>query len=245
MKEAELFEAHEVKDTDVMVYDKPQDLISKALDGSASVEIIERLITLRNQEYERNAKILYEENFRLLKNDLPIIDKPKMARNEKTGKDMYSYAPLDYLQKLCDPLILKHKFCYSWREEGLPDGWKRIWFVLSGYGHTKENMFDVPPVKATEWTNMAQVGGIQSKYGMRNSFVSGLGLNIIGEDFDANFTLEEYGKYRDLLNPIFDATNLKELAEAAQSVKKIISDTDTTGRSMLNQAYTKRKRELS
>lgn len=228
----------------VVVTDSTDPLIKMVLDKDMGIEVLERIIALRNQEYERKAQAEFEEHFRLLQAKLPVIKKTKEAK-DKNGKVMYSYAPLEDIQKTCNEAIQSEGFCYSWREEALAEGTKRVVFKISGWGHYKENFFDIPPIPTNMMTNDVQTRGMQSTYGKRYTFISGFGLVVEGEDNDGKYTVDEYLEYGDLLKSIRDAQTVQELSEAAQKVKLLISQDDTRGRAMLNQTYTKRKAELT
>lgn len=158
-------------------------LLEKVLD-SGNIEVLERFLALRASEAERQARITFEAHFAAMRSELPAIVKSKDG-----ARGQYKYAPLETIQRLCDPIIFRHGFSYSWREEAIPDG-KRIWLDIVGYGHTQSNYFDSPqidPVTSREGAavqNLIQVRGVMSTYGRRYSFIAGFGLIIEGEDSD-------------------------------------------------------------
>lgn len=150
------------------------------------VDKLEKFIALRTQDEERNAKREFERHFAELQGELSPIVKSKKAMNG--SKEMYSYAPLDSLQSACGPLITKHGFSYSWREESKEGGIKRTILMISGYGHTRENYFDSDKISGTGVQNAIQVAGAMSTYGRRYTFISGFGLIIEGEDSDGQIS---------------------------------------------------------
>ncbi len=163
-------------------------LLEKVLD-SGNIEVLERFLAAREKERERQARLEFEQHFALMRRELPIIRKTKDVKIR--GTKAYSYEPIERLQSACDAIIFHHGFTYSWREEAIAIG-KRIWLDITGYGYTRSNYFDVPPLNpinsrdGNQVTNAVQMAGAMSTYGRRYTFVSGFGLIIEGEDQDAN-----------------------------------------------------------
>lgn len=163
-------------------------LLEKVLE-SGNIEVLERYIALRKSEEERQARIRFEEEFSRMRSRLPTITKSKDVSIQ--GTKAYSYAPLEQLQRMCDPIIYEHGFSYSWREEAIPsDGGKRVYMDIFGYGHVRSNSFDVPQLPqitsrtGNAVTNLVQTAGMMTTYGQRYTFKAGFGLVIEGEDDD-------------------------------------------------------------
>lgn len=192
-------------------------LLEKVLE-SGNIEVLKEFIALRAQEEARQARIAFEEHFARMRAELPRIQKSKDV--EIRGKRAYSYAPIEDIQKTCDPIIFKHGFTYSWREEAIPEG-KRVWLDIMGYGHTKSNYFDSPrldPITSREGfnvTNVVQMAGQMSTYGKRYSFVSGFGLIVEGEDDDGQ-TIEVPAEVATMLDKIKSADTLDKLMNVYQ-----------------------------
>jgi hypothetical protein len=179
------------------------------------VAVLERLMAIKEHTEERQARLAFESAFAKMRAQLPAIKKTKEVKTYG-GKHMYDYAPLDEIQRACDPILQSHGFSYSWREEAI-EGGKRIYFDLFGYGHTKSNFFDAPLLGAQtsnegkEVTNVVQAARKTSSYAKRNSMVDGLGLIIEDEDDDANL---------DLTDPELKA--VVEKLESADTIEKLL-----------------------
>jgi hypothetical protein len=167
---------------------KEDRLLEKVLD-SGNIEVLEKYLALRKSERMDQSRIMFEEHFARMRAELPNISKTKDVSIRE--RKAYSYAPIERIQSICDPIIFRHGFTYSWREEAIPEG-KRVWLDIFGYGHTRSNYFDSPridPITSRDGnavTNVIQAAGVMSTYGKRYSFVSGFGLIIEDEDTDAN-----------------------------------------------------------
>lgn len=165
-----------------------EDRLLETVLASGNIEVLERFIALRKSEEERQARIDFEQHFSEMRKELPRITKSKDVAIR--GTKAYSYAPLESIQGICDPIIFKHGLTYSWREEAIAEG-KRVWLDITGFGHTRSNYFDSPridPITSREGnavTNVIQAAGVMSTYGKRYTFVSGFGIIIEGEDTDA------------------------------------------------------------
>ena len=184
-------------------------------DSAEKVQLLRELIAMKNAERERQAKEDFEAAFSRMRSELPTIRKTKEVRRT-SGQHMYNYAPLEQIQKECDPILTRHGFSYSWREEAIESG-KRVWFDLMGYGFTKSNYFDAPLLGAkqsregSEIVNAVQAARMTSSYAKRNSMVDGLGLIIEDEDDDARIEID--GELRKTLDSIRDAQDVNSLMD--------------------------------
>lgn len=163
--------------------DPNQRLLEKVLD-SGNIEVLERFIALRREEESRQAKSEFDRHFAAMQRELPIIYRDKTA--EKDGKTLYDFASLDAILPQTHPIITRHGFSYSWDEESILDGKeKRVWCIVSGYGHDKKTFVDIPIMDATSFSNKVQQRGTATSYGNRYSFKNAFGIIIANQDNDA------------------------------------------------------------
>jgi hypothetical protein len=203
-----------VQRNSVIAISKEDRLLETVL-ASGNIEVLERYIALREREEARQARILFEANFAQLRAELQPVVKTKI-----NGAFKSKYAPLEDLQAPCDPVILKHGFFYTWREEALPIG-KRVWMDISGYGHTRSNSFDALPIDKNSAQNDLQMGGIMSAYGQRYTFKAGFGIVIAGEDSDGNAMPDDTSLLASELRDIM-ATG-KIIPETVEMIKKYLA----------------------
>ena len=208
------------KQAETAIESREDRLLEQVL-SSGNIEVLERYIALRKSEEERQARIAFEQAFSRMRAELPGI-----AKRKDNGATKSKYAPIEDIQRACDPVIYKHGFSYAWREEALTDG-KRIIMDIFGYGYCKSNFFDCPKISGNNAQNAIQVAGAMSTYGRRYTFVSGFGVVVEGEDSDGQISsdtevlrmelegfLEERdqsGKFK--LSPEAHAVIKKELAK--------------------------------
>lgn len=180
-------------------------------DAAQMVEVIEKLIAMKNADEDRQAKRAFDEQFAKMQKVLPVVKKNKLNK----GTSSY-YAELEELQRAWDPVLFDHGFTYSWREELVQDGQiKRTWFDLSQYGHTKSNFFDAPKIEPNKAQNLIMVSGVQSSYGYRYSYRAGVGGRVEGEDPDGQITIDEE------LAAALDKMRKAETLDALMDVYKI------------------------
>jgi hypothetical protein len=192
----ELFPVEDAKPmTDVAIVEADAPLVRLAIENKADPSVIERLVDLMNKQEDRRAKQEFDLHFAAMQAELPIITKRKEAKNQ--SEVMYVYAPLEVLQRACNPIISRHGFSYSWREEAIEGKSKRTILAIRGYGHVQENYFDAPEISGTSRMNPIQVAGAMSSYGRRYTFIAGFGLTVEGEDLDGQ-TLDEGSLRMDL-----------------------------------------------
>ncbi len=152
-------------------------LLRLAVDKDLDVERLRQLIELRASEEARQAELAFDEHFAHMQAEFEAVKRSKQGFG-------YKYAPIEVLQSAYGPIIAKHGFSYRWREEVMPNGAKRCYMRISGWGHSDENFFDVPPLDGTDRMNPIQVAGAMSTYGRRYTFIAGFGVIVEDEDDD-------------------------------------------------------------
>jgi hypothetical protein len=161
-------------------------LLSLAItSGLTDPTILEKLISLRNAEIERQAKVDFDRNFALMQAEFAPVGKSKQA-NDANGRKLYSYCPLEDILAMAAPIIARHGFSYRWTEEALANKEKRINCIIAGYGHQEVGFVDIPYMEpSSRATNAVQMRGSATTYGKRYSFLNATGIIVGGEDNDA------------------------------------------------------------
>lgn len=205
------------------------------------VDKLQRLIDMRNAQEEREAKREFDLHFAEMKAELPAIGRVKQG-------DKAKYAPIEEMQRQCDPVIARHKFSYSWNEVEREDGKLEIILSISGYGYSKINIKVLPvyePDKGRESgksiMNSLQAEGVRSSYGRRYTFINGFGLTVEDEDTDGSY--EDALKYAEQVMAIRSA----DRATIIDVWKEIYTQfkSDLKAITILTAEYEKRKKQLS
>ena len=196
-------------------------LIQIALERDADVDKLERLIELRNKEIARQAKAVYEDRFAEMQRAFGKITRTREAK-DGSGQTMYAFAPLEDIVAVVGPTIADHGFRYRFEEErieGVDE--KRIWCIVTGYGHEERTFVDVPIPPPSKMTNAIQQRGSASSYGKRYAFLAAFGLTLSDEDDDARAcSVAEVDDLIPGLAQMEAATTLDELKEAYKATFK-------------------------
>lgn len=188
---------------------------------TGSIEAFEKFVALKERTQERQAKALFDENFAKMQAEFEPVGRSKQ------GYD-YKYAPLEELQKAYGATISKYGFSYRWKEAVIESG-KRCIIVISGWGHSEENYFDIPVLAGTKQMNAVQVMGAMSSYGRRYTFIAGFGIIIEDEDNENDFEADTVLSVAVEIAKIKETKNLEELAKVFSEVynaKKADKDID-------------------
>jgi len=158
-------------------------LIATAIQNKTGVEQLKELMQMKYDHEAREAKKVFHQKFSELQEALPVIKKLHQV-NTKTDKKMYRYAKLPDIQKQVNPVIFSHGFSYHWSESFERDKYVRIFFTLTGYGHSESSFIDIPIQAPNDYVNSVQQAGSSNTYGKRYSMCNLLG--IVAEDDDDN-----------------------------------------------------------
>lgn len=160
------------------------------------VQLLERLIAMKNGEADRNARLEFERKFAAMQKELPEIKPDKTVKRRNGGK-MYDYASLPYIKSIVDPIAQRYGFSYHWSQADSKDGKMRTIFHLCNAGHERQNYFEsgmLGTIKSgggDEVTNVVQAARGTESYQKRATFIDGFGLTILGEDTDARIDLDD------------------------------------------------------
>ena len=193
-------------------------LIAIALEKGLDTETLEKLIALRNAELARQAKAAFDEEFAKMQRDFVPVGRSRQATNDQ-GRKLYSFCPLEDILLANAPIIAAHGFSYKWSEEALPSKEKRIYCIVSGYGHEERAYVDIPVIEGNKATNAIQQRGSATSYGKRYSFLNAFGIIIAGEDDDAGANVRQnYNRQEPEVRPV-TAEPVDQKAEAESALR--------------------------
>ena len=194
----------------------PQDLtkddwlLAKVLDAG-NIEILERFLKAKHEEEDRQAKKLFDENFSAMQKEYKPVERTKEVWNKTHDKVLYKFCPLEDILKVYAPIISAHGFSYRWSEESINEGKdKRIYCIVSGYGHEERGYVDIPILAGNDFTNSVQQRGVSTSYGKRYSFINAFGIIIDDEDDDAS-TLDTIVGIADEIKKMKDCKSLADM----------------------------------
>ena len=247
MEDGMEIEIVEGKEKELQPVEKSYDagsIVRLAVENNLDVEKLERLIDMKNREEARIAKLDFDAHFTAMQKEYPTVRKSKEVRNRAGDKVLYTFCPLEEILKVFSPILGKYGFSYRWSEEHISDTIKRVWCIISGYGHEEKGYVDIPIQPGNEFTNAIQQRGVSSTYGKRYSFINATGIIIEGEDNDGQMDDEQVMVYAEYIKRIHTAPTIEELQKRFLAVTRELTG-DRRGREMVIMAKDKRKKELT
>jgi hypothetical protein len=152
----------------------PSDMIARALERGASIETLEKLITLQERWEANQARRAFDEAVSAAKADI------QPAIRNKVGHNSRKYADFASVAAAVDPVIGKHGLSYRFRTK--QEGSIAVTCILSHRGgHSEENTLSGPADQSGNKNAIQAIGSTMS-YLMRYSLVQALGLSTVEDD---------------------------------------------------------------
>lgn len=157
----------------------PEQFITLALQNNASIEVLERLMALRDRvQAQRNKEAFFETLVNFQRN-VPAIKKTKQALFD--GKEQYKYADLaDVINTIKEPAAAAG-IAYQWKIDDKPE-LITVSCHISAHGHTEITEMSAAPDPSGK-KNAIQARGSAIEYMKRYTLAGALGLSI-SEDND-------------------------------------------------------------
>lgn len=157
-----------------------QMLIEMAKDEKLNEAKLEALISMKNDEEDREAKRAFNAALVAFKKDPPRIIKNMSV---SFGKTSYKHSSLDSALRQIDPELHKYGLAFTWRLKVTKTDVEVIGVLRHEKGYSEENIWvDDPDTSGQK--NKAQAKGSAVTYGKRYTLLAALGLAEQGEDDD-------------------------------------------------------------
>ena len=154
----------------------PMDMLARAVQSGADLDMIEKLMNLQERWEAGNARKAFEESLAKAKGEIPVIIRNASGHNSK------KYADFAAIAKVIDPILARHGLSYRFRTTQTDK--ISVTCVLFGHGHSEETTLS-GPADASGSKNAIQAIGSTLTYLQRYSLVQALGL-AAAEDDDGN-----------------------------------------------------------
>lgn len=148
-----------------------------------TVEVLERLLAMRRELREEQAREAFNRDFAAFQGACPLIPKER-AVNERSGKLRYKYATLDAIMRVIQPYLVQYGFSIGFSGafgEGIEIVTCHLRHVL---GHETMSTFRAPIDKTAYMNEPQKYGGARS-YGRRYALCDVLGIVTADQDDDA------------------------------------------------------------
>jgi hypothetical protein len=152
----------------------PMDMLDRALSNNASIDVMEKLLTMQERWEAGQARKAFEAAIAEAKAEIPAIVRNKEGHNSKR------YADFAAIAKVVDPILSRHGLSYRFRTEQTER--INVTCILSHRdGHHEETTLAGPP-DASGSKNAIQAIGSTLTYLQRYSLVQMLGLAAADDD---------------------------------------------------------------
>ncbi len=179
----------------------PEMLISQAIDQKVPIEHMEKLMAMRRELKDEQAREAFFRDLAQFQAECPVIKKMKKVNNKDTygkggvvipGTVRYHFAPLGNIVEQVKEYLQKFGFSYTIRtiDEKDPDGQRSICTVHHIEGHSRESEFWAP-VDHEAYMLDQHKWASASTYGKRYAFCNAFGILTGDEDNDAQSCEDE------------------------------------------------------
>ncbi len=200
-------------------------LIQQAIDKGTSIEVMERLFTLREKVKAEQAKEAFVQAMADFQAECPVIEKTKKVMNKDGTTIRYKYAPIDSIVEQIKEPLAKHGLAYTWTVKNDPGLITATAMVTHKLGHSETSSFQVP-IDTEGYMTAPQKFASALTFAKRYSLCNILGIST-GEDDDANSVGVEAeaksikSKITFRLKTLGEKTSTKEVV--SEAVKRLTS----------------------
>lgn len=175
----EIMETKELTKQDQSIAITPVQLISQAIDKGADIDMLERLMTLKERFDKQEAEKAFNHAFNQFQANKPEIIKTKNV--EFNGKHQYSFTPLAKIQKAVDPVLSKFGISYNWKQQEKDGKIEITCIVKHESGHFEETHLSANNDTSGS-KNAIQAMGSSVSYLKRYTLCNALGLSSDDDD---------------------------------------------------------------
>lgn len=152
----------------------PADMISRAVESGANIEVLTKLMDLQERFEKNNARKAFDAAIASAKAEIPVIVKNKTGHNNKR------YADMAALAHVVDPILSKHGLSYRFRSEQT-DRISVTCVMSHKDGHSESNTLSAGADTSGN-KNAIQALGSTLTYLQRYSLTQALGLAASEDD---------------------------------------------------------------
>ena len=168
----------------------PMDMLSRAVDGGASIEVLERLMGLSERWEANRSRKAFDAAIAAAKAEIPPIIKNKTVDfTGKTGiRTHYKHETLAEIAKTIDPILGAHGLSYRYRTHSPVNEPITVTCIISHRdGYSEENSL-IGPRDDSGNKNSIQAIGSAISYLQRYSLKAALGLSASEREDDGKAT---------------------------------------------------------
>ncbi len=165
-----------------------------AMNKDVDADKFEKLLLLQERMMDRQSRMAFDENFRIMWPKFPAMVKDgliEIESRERTGNrggntraQATPYAKWETAMPVLRPILVEHGFTLTHRIGAGADGCVRVTAVLKGWGHTDDTCFIDLPSDVGGSKNNVQARVSSVSYAKRHTAFAVLNITTRGEDDD-------------------------------------------------------------
>lgn len=202
----------------------PEQLLKHAIDTGVTVDVMERLLSMRRELKTERAKEEYDRAMADFQAECPIIENTKEVKNDR-GIVIYKYAPLKDIVKQVKDIIVKHGFSYAIQTKTETDNVTATCIAKHMGGHSEKHDVQVPLGNKTPVMSQSQVVAAAITFASRYAFKNTFGILTGDEDTDARPVEQDHSNTDDnktgkIIKAIEATNNIRALQEFKHKIEK-------------------------
>jgi ERF superfamily len=161
----------------------PMDMLNRAVQSGADIDMIEKLLNLQERWEASNARKAFDNAMAAAKAEIPTITKNRVVDfTSAKGRTNYRYEDLGEIAKIVDPILAKHGLFYRYRTTSNVNEPVTVTCIVSHRdGHFEENTLCAGRDESGN-KNSIQAIGSTSTYLQRMTLKAALGLAVSNDD---------------------------------------------------------------
>lgn len=203
-----------------MAVSDPESILRYAIDHNASVDVIERMLVVRDKLKKESAEAAYDNSMSAFQSECPLILKEKGVP-DATGKQAYAYSPIEAIEVQIRPWLRKHGFTHTFDTDTTSaPGWVIAKCIVKHVaGHSETKTVKLPLGTKTKLMSDTQQFAAALTFANRRALCNAYGLILAGEDLDgATGKIKPRGPSS--LRPDEPKSEIKQLAQELWNILK-------------------------
>ena len=155
----------------------PLEMLSRAVQDGANIEVLERLVALSERWQTDQARRAYESAMAALRGELPAIVKSKNVDfTTSKGRTHYRYEDLAAITEALSPVMARNGLSFRWRTDSTQRGYVAVTCIISHQdGHSEETTL-AGPIDESGNKNPIQAIGSVVTYLQRYTLKAAVGV---------------------------------------------------------------------
>lgn len=221
---------------------EPNDILEIAVRQAANVEVLAKLLELREQHEVREARKAHVSAMAAFKKNPPTLEKVKKVdfNSKNGGRVAYNYAPLNYICQTIGVALSEHGLSFTWSVEQSPEGVRVTCILRHEQGHSESVTIGAGLHDDTRMNSIQRLGATIT-YLERYTLLAATGLATDEQDTDG-ITNAEAADFLALIN---ESPSIEELKKHYQeAVADALRKQSAKAVDLYMKARQKREKEL-